>query len=59
MSGAAPKKIGGEYGEIRASINIASLNVYLFIHGAPAIQTPVSVKQFKVRFSQLHKLASI
>jgi len=59
MPGAAQKKIGGEYGEIRASINIASLNAYLLIHGAPAIQIPVSVKQFKVRFLQLRKPTSI
>lgn len=46
MPDAAPKKIGGEYGEIRATIDIASLNAYLLT--APAIQTPVSIKQFKV-----------
>ena len=48
MLDAAPKKIGGEYGEIRATIDIASLNAYL-LTVIPAIQAPVSVKQFKVR----------
>lgn len=41
------KKIGGEYGEIRANIDIDSLNAYLKAH-TPGIATPVNVKQFKV-----------
>lgn len=40
------KRIGGEYGEIRASIDIASLNAYLLVRASP-IRTPISVKQFK------------
>jgi len=44
MSG---KKIGGEYGEIRASIDVDSLNAYL-AKQTPGIKTPVNVKQFKV-----------
>lgn len=40
-------KIGGEYGEIRAEIDIQALNTYLKQH-APEIQVPVGVKQFKV-----------
>ncbi|CAE6496366.1 unnamed protein product [Rhizoctonia solani] len=39
-------KIGGEYGEIRASIDVQSLNKYLGQH-AKNIRTPVEVKQFK------------
>ncbi|KAF8070703.1 kinase-like domain-containing protein [Lyophyllum atratum] len=45
-SSAAPKKIGGEYGEVRANVDIASLNIYLARH-APGIKTPVDVLQFK------------
>ncbi|KXN87459.1 Acyl-CoA dehydrogenase family member 11 [Leucoagaricus sp. SymC.cos] len=49
MSTSTPKKkIGGEYGEIRASINVNSLNAYL-TKNTPQIKTPVDVKQFKVR----------
>ena len=40
-------KIGGEIGEVRASIDVESLNVYL-TRTAPVIATPVTVKQFKV-----------
>ncbi|EAU91258.1 protein kinase subdomain-containing protein PKL/CAK/ACAD [Coprinopsis cinerea okayama7 len=40
-----PKKIGGEYGEIRANIDIDSLNRYLDQN--TSIKTPVAVKQFK------------
>ncbi|TFK23135.1 APH-domain-containing protein [Coprinopsis marcescibilis] len=46
MSGSQPKKVGGEYGEIRANIDIDDLNVYLK-QFTPAIKTPVDVKQFK------------
>ena len=42
-----PQKIGGEYGEIRASIDIDNLNAYLSKH-VPSIKVPVDVKQFKV-----------
>uniref|UniRef100_A0A8H7Y3M8 Aminoglycoside phosphotransferase domain-containing protein n=1 Tax=Psilocybe cubensis TaxID=181762 RepID=A0A8H7Y3M8_PSICU len=44
MSGASPK-IGGEYGDIRAAIDIENLNAYLSKH--TNIKTPVEVKQFK------------
>lgn len=43
----SPQKIGGEIGEVRANIDIASLNAYLASH-VPVIRTPVTVKQFKV-----------
>ncbi|RDB24710.1 Acyl-CoA dehydrogenase family member 11 [Hypsizygus marmoreus] len=46
MSSAAPKKIGGEYGEVRANIDVSKLNAYL-AKQAPGIKTPVDVKQFK------------
>ncbi|KAH6914018.1 protein kinase subdomain-containing protein PKL/CAK/ACAD [Coprinopsis sp. MPI-PUGE-AT-0042] len=41
-----PKKIGGEYGNIRAGIDIPALNAYLAKH-VPTVKTPVEVKQFK------------
>jgi hypothetical protein len=41
------KKIGGEYGEIRANIDVNNLNAYLNKH-TPSIKAPVDVKQFKV-----------
>ena len=42
-----PQKMGGEYGEIRASIDIDNLNAYLSKQ-VPSIKAPVDVKQFKV-----------
>lgn len=39
---------GGEYGDVRASIDIVKLNKYL-ANSAPAVTVPVTVKQFKVR----------
>jgi hypothetical protein len=44
-----PKKIGGEYGDIRARIDIEKLNAYLAEHvqTRTTIQTPIEVKQFK------------
>ncbi|KAG5639110.1 hypothetical protein H0H81_006699 [Sphagnurus paluster] len=47
MSGSVNKKIGGEYGDVRANIDIQSLNVYLAQHTSN-IHSPVDVKQFKV-----------
>ena len=41
------QEMGGEYGEIRGSINIDNLNAYLSKH-VPSIKAPVDVKQFKV-----------
>ncbi|KAH8827933.1 kinase-like domain-containing protein [Flagelloscypha sp. PMI_526] len=46
MPAEPPKKIGGEYGEIRASIDLDSLNSYLE-KATTRIRGPVSVKQFK------------
>ncbi|KAG6850875.1 hypothetical protein H0H93_007493 [Arthromyces matolae] len=46
MSATTPKKIGGEYGQVRANIDIDSLNSYLATH-ATTIKSPVDVKQFK------------
>ncbi|KAL7280633.1 kinase-like protein [Trametes coccinea BRFM310] len=40
------KRTGGEYGEMRASIDVTRLNAYCKA-GVPAIETPVVVKQFK------------
>jgi hypothetical protein len=42
------KTIGGEYGEVRATIDIDRLNAYLATN-TPSVKTPVGVKQFKVR----------
>jgi hypothetical protein len=42
------RKIGGEYGEIRASIDIDNLSAYLSKH-TPSIRTPIDLKQFKVK----------
>jgi hypothetical protein len=44
-------KIGGEYGEIRAEIDVQALNNYLKKHAAE-IQVPVEVKQFKVHIEK-------
>ena len=43
-------KIGGEYGEIRANIDVDSLNKYFEKH-VPVVTSPVEVKQFKVIFA--------
>ena len=47
-----PKKIGGEYGEIRANIDIDKLNAYIHEH-VGAVKGPVDVKQFKVRLRKV------
>ncbi|PCH35571.1 protein kinase subdomain-containing protein PKL/CAK/ACAD [Wolfiporia cocos MD-104 SS10] len=39
-------RIGGEYGPVRASIDVDKLNAYLTQH-VKVVQTPVDVKQFK------------
>ena len=51
MSAAASssKKIGGEYGEVRANIDVGKLNKYLK-ESVREVHAPVAVKQFKVRF---------
>jgi len=41
------EKIGGEYGDVRAVIDVEKLNAYLKAH-VPETTTPVTVKQFKV-----------
>jgi hypothetical protein len=46
-----PQKVGGEYGDVRATIDLASLNRYLVDH-CPFMKAPVQVKQFKVRSQQ-------
>lgn len=48
MSNGSPKRIGGEYGALRANIDIDKLNAYLVAH-VPAVSSPVDVQQFKVR----------
>ncbi|KAG1782023.1 kinase-like domain-containing protein [Suillus placidus] len=46
MSGSAPKSIGGEYGAMRANIDIQKLNAYLKLR-ASVVAAPVQVQQFK------------
>ena len=46
------KKIGGEYGDVRANIDSDKLNAYLVAH-VPAVIAPVDIKQFKVRHCHL------
>ncbi|PFH52166.1 hypothetical protein AMATHDRAFT_2412 [Amanita thiersii Skay4041] len=46
MADNSPKRIGGDYGSVRASIDVDKLNQYLQSI-APAITTPVDVKQFE------------
>ena len=41
------RKIGGEYGEVRATIDLEKLNQYLSAR-VPVVSSPVTVKQFKV-----------
>ncbi|KZV70009.1 kinase-like protein [Peniophora sp. CONT] len=41
-----PKQVGGEVGEVRANIDVDSLNAYLK-RSVPAVRAPVDVKQFK------------
>ena len=43
-----PRPAGGEYGEVRASIDQVKLNAYL-AKSVPAVTVPVTIKQFKVR----------
>jgi hypothetical protein len=43
------KPAGGEYGDVRASIDTDKLNAYL-ANNVPALTEPVTIKQFKVRF---------
>ena len=47
MSGSQAQKIGGEIGDVRASIDVDKLNEYIRAH-VSVIRAPVSVKQFKV-----------
>lgn len=49
MPNVSPKGIGGEYGAVRANIDIDKLNAYLAAH-VPAVCSPVDVQQFKVCF---------
>lgn len=53
-TGSSDKQIGGEYGPVRANIDVDKLNAYLAAH-VPAVSSPVDVQQFKVcsRFSPL------
>ena len=43
----ATRRIGGEYGEVRAIIDLGKLNQYLSAR-VPALSSPVTMKQFKV-----------
>ena len=46
-SSKAAQKIGGEYGEIRANIDVKRLETYVNAH-VKVMKTPLEVKQFKV-----------
>ena len=49
MSSSVSKKVGGEYGEIRATIDVEKLNTYLANLNTGTIRTPlVTIEQFKV-----------
>ena len=49
MSSSVSKKVGGEYGEVRATIDVEKLNTYLANLNTGTIQTPlVTIEQFKV-----------
>ncbi|KAJ7647726.1 kinase-like domain-containing protein [Roridomyces roridus] len=43
----ASKKVGGEFGEVRANIDVQSLTTYL-LKNVKALKGPIDVKQFKV-----------
>lgn len=47
-------KIGGEYGNVRAAIDVEKLNVYLATR-VLEVAAPVTVKQFKVRVPGLSR----
>lgn len=51
MSNKAAKKIGGEFGEVRATIDVAKLNDFLSKHGNGIVTPLLDVKQFKVSMS--------
>lgn len=44
---ATERKIGGEYGDMRAAIDLQKLNAYLQAR-VPEVTAPVTVKQFEV-----------
>ncbi|KAF9228509.1 kinase-like protein [Gyrodon lividus] len=46
MSGSSSRRVGGEYGGVRANIDVDKLNTYLEVH-VLVINTPVEVQQFK------------
>ncbi|KAG8740751.1 hypothetical protein FRC12_015893 [Ceratobasidium sp. 428] len=48
-------KIGGEYGEVRAEIDVQALNKYLAQY-AKEVKVPVEVKQFKVSCLCLYQM---
>lgn len=50
MPASPSKKIGGEYGELRANIDVGKLSEYLK-KCVKEVHAPVRVKQFKVRVS--------
>jgi hypothetical protein len=48
VNASSTKPAGGEYGDVRASIDRVKLNAYL-ANNLPAVTVPVTIKQFKVR----------
>jgi hypothetical protein len=49
---------GGEYGEVRASIDQDKLDAYL-AKSVPAVTVPVTIKQFKVRPLDSHHYRAV
>jgi hypothetical protein len=47
MSGNSSKRVGGEYGAVRANLDVHKLNTYIKAH-VPVVSAPVQVQQFKV-----------
>ena len=58
MSNDPQKRIGGEYGEVRANINVEQLNAYL-VRNVKDIHAPIEVKQFKVSKHLVVKLSAL
>ncbi|KIJ15582.1 hypothetical protein PAXINDRAFT_11702 [Paxillus involutus ATCC 200175] len=46
MSSNSSKRVGGEYGAIRANLDVHKLNTYIKAH-VPVVSAPVQVQQFK------------
>ena len=52
MTKSTTEKIGGEFGDVRAAIDVEKLSAYLQAH-VPEVAAPVTVKRFRVRLGQV------